>query len=394
MASEANRTTLGVRKPSSFNLVSFTRTREEIFPKHGPPNFQKPPVFNTDNIMIISNNHTDELWDCYNARGLFGKWFGFGVPSSEIQQWLKFLTGNQISIMNLENDFLFINCNTADLKENLLKNNQRFFRGYCFKFFNWKPNFSPKDVKKIRVPKWIRFPNMPVELIHKEILKKLGEFLGGFEGLEDNYLESSDIKILANIEIGKSTFVPIKIIPNHSIYEIKPEITANDFIPKTCFSSDHGSKITCIKASRGEVLDIKFNHKGGFMLNRQNLGSKVSNNTLRLSESKGKETLLKDPIVELRRRDPVNKQSLSPIPLPIANKIINDLNIADKTKGPLILETTPSHQESLSAQIMNTLEENDSLSDQTLNLENRDKNKKKKEKKKKKNKKRKGRNKK
>ncbi|GLJ44389.1 hypothetical protein SUGI_0930710 [Cryptomeria japonica] len=127
MASEANRTTLGVKKPSSFNLVFVTRTGEEIFPKYGPSNFQKPPVFNTDNIMIISNNHTEELWDCYNARGLFGKWFGYGVPSSEIQQWLKSLTGNQISIMNLENDFLFINCNTAYLKENLLKNNLKIF---------------------------------------------------------------------------------------------------------------------------------------------------------------------------------------------------------------------------------------------------------------------------
>ncbi|GLJ10893.1 hypothetical protein SUGI_0137460 [Cryptomeria japonica] len=307
MASEANRTTLGVRKPSSFKPVSITRIGEEIFPKYGPSNFQKPPVFNIDNIMIISNNHTEELWDCYNARGLFGKWFGYGVSSSEIQQWLKSLTRNQISIMNLENDFLFINCNMADLKENLLKNNLRFFKGYCFKFFNWKPNFSPKDVEKIRVPKWIRLPNMLVELIHKEILKKLGEFLGGFEGLEDNYLESSDINILANIEIGKSTFVPIKIITNHSIYEIKLEINANDFIPKTCFSSDYGSKITCIKAPKGEVLDIKFNPKGGFMLNRQNLGSVVSNNTLRLLECKGKETSLKDPVVEIRRRNPVNE---------------------------------------------------------------------------------------
>ncbi|GLJ10888.1 hypothetical protein SUGI_0137330 [Cryptomeria japonica] len=307
MALEANRTTLGVRKPSSFNPVSVTRTGEEIFPKYGPSNFQKPSVFNTDNIMIISNNHTEELWDCYNARGLFGKWFGYGVPSSKIQQWLKSLTGNQISIMNLENDFLFINCNTTNLKENLLKNNLRFFKGYCFKFFNWKPNFSPKDVEKIRVPKWIRLPNMPVELIHKEILKKLGEFLGGFEGLEDNYLESSDINILANIEIGKSTFVPIKIITNHSIYEIKLEINANDFIPKTCFSSDYGSKITCIKAPKGEVLDIKFNPKGGFMLNRQNLGSVVSNSTLRLSECKGKESSLKDPVMEIRRRNPENE---------------------------------------------------------------------------------------
>ncbi|GLJ44388.1 hypothetical protein SUGI_0930700 [Cryptomeria japonica] len=235
---------------------------------------------------------------------------------------------------------------------------------------------------------------MPVELIHKEILKKLGEFLGGFEGLEDNYLESSDINILANIEIGKSTFVPIKIITNHSIYEIKPEINANDFIPKTCFSSDYGSKITCIKAPKGEVLDIKFNPKGGFMLNRQNLGSVVSNNTLRLSECKGKETSLKDPVVEIRRRNPANEQILSPILIPTANKIINDLNTADVSKGPLILETTPSHQEALSAHIMNTLGENDSPSNLTLNLENRDKNKKKKEKKKKKNKKSKDRNKK
>ncbi|GLJ47481.1 hypothetical protein SUGI_1002160 [Cryptomeria japonica] len=97
MALEANRTTLGVRKPSSFNPVSVTRTGEEIFPKYGPSNFQKPLVFNTDNIMIISNNHTEELWDCYNTRGLFGKWFGYGVPSLEIQQWLKSLTGNQIN---------------------------------------------------------------------------------------------------------------------------------------------------------------------------------------------------------------------------------------------------------------------------------------------------------
>ncbi|GLJ11286.1 hypothetical protein SUGI_0150600 [Cryptomeria japonica] len=240
MSLGANRTILGVRKPSSYNLDSFTRRREEVFPKNGPLNFQKPSDFNTDNIMIISNNHTDKLWDCYNAHGLFGKWFDYGVPSSKIQQWLKSFTGNQISIMSLENDFLFINCNTADLKDNLLKNNQRFFKGYCFKFFNWKPNFSPKDVEKIRVPKWIRFPNMPVELIHNEVLKKLGEFLGGFEGLEDNYLESFDIKILANIEIGKSTFDPIKIITNHSIYEIKPETTVNDFIPRTCISSDQG----------------------------------------------------------------------------------------------------------------------------------------------------------
>lgn len=217
------------------------------------------------------------------------------------------LHGNQISIISLENDFLFINCNTVDLKNNLLKNNHRYFKGYYFKFFNWKPNFSPKDVEKTRVPKWIQFPNMPIELIHNNVLKKLGDFIGGFESLEDNYLESSDIKILANIEIGKSTFDPIKIITNHSIYEIKPEIPAKDFTPRTGISPFQGSKKTCIKASMGVDLNIKFNPMGDFMFNKQYLGSMETNNTHRISECKENEISLAAPVEEQRRIAPQNK---------------------------------------------------------------------------------------
>lgn len=105
--------------------------------------------------MIIRSKHTDELWEYYNELGLFGKWFGFGASTCDVLQCLKSTMKNQISITCLDNDFLFIKCNSCELKNNLLRNNHRFFKGYCFKFFNWKPNFSPTDFEKLRVPKWI-----------------------------------------------------------------------------------------------------------------------------------------------------------------------------------------------------------------------------------------------
>lgn len=82
------------------------------------------------------------------------------------------------------------------------------------------------------------------------------------------------------------------------------------------------------------------------------------------------------------------------ISTPAADNALIDLNIEGETNGSLIFETTPIHQEALSAQNKITLEENKTLSNLALSMEDRDKNKKKKEKKKNKNKKGKGRNKK
>lgn len=181
---------------------------------------------------------------------------------------------NQISITCLKNDFLFIKCNSSQLKNHLLRNNHRFFKGYCFKFFNWKSNFSPKDFDKLRVSKWIRLPTMPIELMHIHTLKNLGDFLGGFEGIEDNYMDSSDIKILVRVEIDKLKFKPIKIITNHSIYRIYPEILMGNISAKEVISPIQNIERKSIKTKKVSGTEkgknIKFDPKGGFLFHKQN----------------------------------------------------------------------------------------------------------------------------
>lgn len=119
---------------------------------------------------------------------------------------------------------------------------------------------------------------MLVELIHSQVLKKLGDFLRGFEGLEDNFMESSNIKILANVEIGKLTFEPIKIITNYSIYEIKPEILMDGLTSRTVIPPFQNTKKECSKVETVVDLNIKFHPLGGFVFNRHNPWTKESEN--------------------------------------------------------------------------------------------------------------------
>ncbi|GLJ12740.1 hypothetical protein SUGI_0196940 [Cryptomeria japonica] len=329
VASGDNRIKLGLRRPTATSSKSIVQTRcmEGYNPKQCSNNTQKPSCNSADNIVIISDKHTDELWDRYNDLGLFGKWFGFGASISNVLHWLKFATENQISITCLENDFLFIKCNSCELKYHLLRNNHRFFKGYCFKNFNWKPNFSPKDFDKLGVPKWIRLPKMSVELIHNHTLKKLGDFLGGFEGMEENYMDSSDIKILASVEIDKLKFEPIKIITNHSIYQIHPEILMGDTTAKEVISPIQNIERKSIKTKNDSGMDkginIKLNPKGGFVLHKQNPRAKALVNNQKMVEYKKDKTEIestpKEPVIEQRRNNIENKESYKQEAIPLIN---------------------------------------------------------------------------
>lgn len=119
---------------------------------------------------------------------------------------------------------------------------------------------------------------MLVELIHSQVLKKLGDFLGGFEGLEDNFMESFDIRILANVEIGKLTFEPIKIITNYSIYEIKLEILTDGLTSRTVIPPFQNTKKEFSKAKTAVDLNIKFHPLGGFVFNKHNPWTNESEN--------------------------------------------------------------------------------------------------------------------
>lgn len=158
MASGENRTKVGVRKPLSFCSNSPSRRGEGFFPKHSPTIEQKSSCFNTDNIMIISGKHTDELWDCYNDRGLFGKWFGFGASTYEVLQWLMSIVSNQISITHLDNDFLFIKCNLVISKIIYLETTIDSLKAIVSKNLTGNPISPPQTLRKLGFQNGCDFP--------------------------------------------------------------------------------------------------------------------------------------------------------------------------------------------------------------------------------------------
>lgn len=176
---------------------------------------------------------------------------------------------------------------------------------------------------------------MPVELIHNQILKKLGDFLGGFEGLQDNYMESSNIRILANVEIEKLKFEPIKIITSHSIYQIQPEILMSNITSMDVISPIQNIEKKCTKdrivSGTDKNINIKFNPKGGFVFNKQNPRAKELVNTQKMKDyEKDKEKIEntpKEPVKEQRRNDIENKESDKQNATPLVNMVSKEQSV-------------------------------------------------------------------
>ncbi|GLJ11555.1 hypothetical protein SUGI_0171010 [Cryptomeria japonica] len=174
--------------------------------------------------IIINNQYTDSLCEEYMRQGLFGKWCGYGASTLEIIQWLVLATKGQVSITSLEDNYLFILCNSSELREYILNNQPCFFKDYCFSFFKWRQNFSPKIFENYFVPRWVELPNLQVELLNEHCLIRIGDSLGGFEGFEENYRDFATTRIMAKLHIKDLSLEPIKIITNHSMYVVRPEI--------------------------------------------------------------------------------------------------------------------------------------------------------------------------
>lgn len=71
--------------------------------------------------------------------------------------------------------------------------------------------------------KWINFRNLPIELMHSQVLFKLGYKLGGFVGLEETWSCSVDLKMLVDLDINLTKLSNIDFITANVKYSIKPE---------------------------------------------------------------------------------------------------------------------------------------------------------------------------
>lgn len=211
---------------------------------------------------------------------------------------------------------------------------------------------------------------MPIELIHNHTLKKLGDFLGGFEGLEDNYMESSGIKILANVEIDKLKFEPIKIITNHSIYQIQPEILMSDITFKDVISLIQNIERKCTKnktdSGTDKDINIKFNPKGGFVFNKQNPRAKELVNIQKMAEHEKDEAKIentpKEPVREQRRNDIENKESDKQNATPLINKVSKEQSDdTGKKHSPLRYDANIDNQEETIEDTRNVEENNEEL---------------------------------
>lgn len=126
---------------------------------------------------------------------------------------------------------------------------------------------------------------MPVELLHSKVLTKIGSLLGEFICLEQNFVNSSNVKKLVNLELNVENIRPIKLITYQSLYNLKPEIYTGcikdnltifrnhpqtdtiEFLrhlPNTCFQHKHSADIH---------ISLNKDREGFIICNNENIES-------------------------------------------------------------------------------------------------------------------------
>ncbi|GLJ55547.1 hypothetical protein SUGI_1193020 [Cryptomeria japonica] len=143
--------------------------------------------------------------------------------------------------------------------------------GYCrlvyviLQLDNWILDFNPNNMKSLKIDRPVLIPNLPVELMDIEIIRKIGNHIGKFVEISDKYRNYANCVMIINMDISVKTLKPIEIKSGVSSFLIYPEFFKG--IPDLDPAPTPVLPPSQLRSSRIPGVDISFNlEKGGFVV--------------------------------------------------------------------------------------------------------------------------------
>lgn len=172
-----------------------------------------------ERAVIISNLDSENRWHECQKVGIFTYWHGPSHYLLKLTIWLQDFFGNQVSISHYSNRLIYIHCNEECVTKDLLYVSVFYYKGYVVKLFEWIPDCNENQLD-FPLATWITIPSLPLELLHVEIIRNFGFFIGDLIGIDSSYNFCNNVKLLINFKTKNPELKPIKIISNRSIYNL------------------------------------------------------------------------------------------------------------------------------------------------------------------------------
>ncbi|GLJ49806.1 hypothetical protein SUGI_1057870 [Cryptomeria japonica] len=224
----------------------------------------RDPNSNLVNILEITKNMVKRIQQSCKAFGVFVRWQGLGISSEAIADWFMSSFNWIVSIAIMFEGFLYIDCGNSRHKKELLTSKSPTFKGFDFCFLDWIPNFNPNNMQSLKIDRLVLIPNLPVELMDIEIIRKIGNHIGKFVEINDKYRKYANCVMIINMDISVKTLKPIEIKSGVSSFLIYPEFFKG--ILNLDPSSTPVLPPSQLRSSRIPGVDISFNlEKGGFV---------------------------------------------------------------------------------------------------------------------------------
>ena len=136
-----------------------------------------------EKVIIISNKFSEQRWMDCKKFGFFGYWNGPISERPKLIDWLRKHCLNQVSISHFTDRITYLHSSNEETKKKFLQLSECLFQGYVIKFFEWIPDCKEENLDFI-IPTWVTLQSVPSELMHSEILKRIGASLGETVGIE------------------------------------------------------------------------------------------------------------------------------------------------------------------------------------------------------------------
>ncbi|GLJ26495.1 hypothetical protein SUGI_0511980 [Cryptomeria japonica] len=116
-------------------------------------------------------------------------------------------------------------------------------------------------------PRWVEISYLPVELLNFEALVEIGNKFGTFLGLEENFHNSTRVRMLLDMDSSISSPKPLELISRGSTCGIKEKLYNGGITGNVIMTKEDLMKfnLLCALAGNNPRVNIKFNQdKGGF----------------------------------------------------------------------------------------------------------------------------------
>ena len=184
--------------------------------KRGHP-AQEKSDFSDENTLIISNQDSEECWlGCQNF-GLFAYWNGPKNELTYLMDWLEDQCDCQVSISQYSENLIYLSCGSSNLKKELLKISECFYKGHAIGFFDWIPNCREDNID-ITVSSWFILKSFPPELNLLNIIRRIGRSIGNLIGVDATFESNNNLKLLIKHNINNSNPKQLKLITNRATY--------------------------------------------------------------------------------------------------------------------------------------------------------------------------------